>query len=261
MSLSTEMESVLFGTNSPHRASFPEISIDTPGSGINTYTTDYIDHIQGKVRNSSLLDVCETTPPEQARTLNVLNPAAIVHHAKSDVWHSAHEWPKLDNEKAGYIWGKDTFSFPDTYSKSLTSSVIYSPSKHIAEHFVFIQQAYASELDAALNDLQNAANEAYEDDFQPPSDTALNSAERLLREMYAISSRRYEIYPTPDQEIAIDAPGGYGRSVILLCDSDGGALCLVNMNGDHRRARYSSTEILPDGFLREALTELEQENS
>ena len=48
-----------------------------------------------------------------------------------------------------------------------------------------------------------------------------------------------------------------GVSVILLCDSNGGALCLVNMNGKHRRARYSSAEILPDGFLREALTELE----
>ena len=82
-----------------------------------------------------------------------------------------------------------------------------------------------------------------------------------MKEMHAISSRRYEIYPTPDGEIAIDAPGGYGRSVILLCDSDGGALCLVNMNGKHRRARYSSIETLPDEFLREALTELDQESS
>ena len=109
----------------------------------------------------------------------------------------------------------------------------------------------------ALQDLQEANNAAAEEGFSPPSNKAMDNAERLLKEMYAVSSRRYEVYPTPDREIAIDAPGGHGRSVILLCDSNGGALCLVNMNGKHRRARYSSTEILPDGFLREALIELE----
>ena len=122
-----------------------------------------------------------------------------------------------------------------------------------------VANVYYSELNQALQDLQAAADEASEEGFPPPSDNALNNAEYLLKEMYATSSRRYEIYPTPHGEIAIDAPGGYGRSVILLCDSDGGALCLVNMNRGQRRARYSSIETLPDGFLREALAELEQE--
>ncbi len=115
-----------------------------------------------------------------------------------------------------------------------------------------------SELDQALKDLLATTSEASKEGFPLPSDKALNNAEHLLKEMYVISSRRYEVYPTPDGEIAIDAPGGYGSSVILLCGSDGGALCLVNMNGQHRRARYSSIETLPDGFLREALAELEQ---
>ena len=117
-----------------------------------------------------------------------------------------------------------------------------------------------AKLNDALRDLLGATNGAKEEGFPPPSGMASNNAERLLRAMYAISSRRYEIYSTPDKEIAIDAPGGHGHSVILLCNSDGGALCLVNMNGEHQRAHYSSTEILPDGFLREALIELEQEN-
>lgn len=124
-----------------------------------------------------------------------------------------------------------------------------------------ITKICSSEFNHALQDLHEITNEATEEGFLPPSDKALNNAARLLNEMYAISSRRYEIYPTPDGELAIDAPGGFGRSVILLCDSDGGALCLVNMNGKHRRARYSSVETLPDGFLREALTELDQESS
>ena len=88
---------------------------------------------------------------------------------------------------------------------------------------------------------------------------ALENANRLLRERYRISPRRYEVYPTRDGEIAIDAPGGPGRSVVLLCNSDGGALCLVNMNCKHRRARYNSTEVIPDGFIRESLDELSPE--
>ena len=65
----------------------------------------------------------------------------------------------------------------------------------------------------------------------------------------------------PDGEIAIDVPGGPGRSVLLLCGSDGGALCSVNMNGAHRRARYSDARGLPDGFVSDALAELERLNN
>ena len=114
-------------------------------------------------------------------------------------------------------------------------------------------RADTSELNDALHDLREASDEARDEGFPQPSDTALGNAERLLREMYGISPRRFEVYPTPDGEIAIDAPDGQGRSVILLCDSEGGALCMVNLNGNHRRARYSTTETLPDGFVHEAL--------
>ena len=116
-----------------------------------------------------------------------------------------------------------------------------------------------AELHGALRDLQEAAEEAREEGFPLPSRLALENADRLLREMYRISPRRLEVYPTPDGEIAIDAPGGHGRSVLLLCNSEGCALCPVNMNGEHRRARYSNAQTLPDGFVREALAELAQQ--
>lgn len=163
----------------------------------------------------------------------------------------------FDKDKLSNVWAKGTLSFPVGVIISPTSGTIKPPFEYIAKRFSLVSYP---KLNDALRDLRNVTNEANEEGFPPPSSTASNNAERLLRAMYAISSRRYEIYPTPDREIAIDAPNGYGRSVILLCDSDGGALCLVNMNGNHRRARYSSTEILPDGFMREALIELEQQN-
>jgi len=116
-------------------------------------------------------------------------------------------------------------------------------------------------LNDALSDLRGARDEAREEGFSQPSDQALQNAERLLKAMYGISPRRFEVYPTPDSEIAIDAPDGQGQSVILLCDSDGGALCLVNMNGNHRRARYATTKTLPDGFVREALAALKPQGT
>ena len=113
----------------------------------------------------------------------------------------------------------------------------------------------------ALRDLEEARGEAHEEGFAVPSDVALGNARRLLHAMYRLSPRRFEIYPMPDGEIAIDVPGGPGRSVLLLCNSDGGALCSVNMNGAHRRARYSDARGLPDGFVCDALAELERLNN
>ncbi len=120
-------------------------------------------------------------------------------------------------------------------------------------------------LNEALRDLEEVKVEAQEEGFPPPADVALANAKRLLEDMYRIvrlpadeTGRRFEVYPTPDGEIAIDAPGGHERAVLLFCVSDGGALCLVNMNGNHRRARYSDTNTLPDGFLREALVDMER---
>ena len=112
------------------------------------------------------------------------------------------------------------------------------------------------QLNQALCDLHRTSDEALEERFSLASDLAIENANRLLRELYQVSPRRYEVFPTCDGEIAIEAPGGPGRSVVLLCDSEGGALCMVNMNGDHCRARYSRTEKLPDVGVREALGEL-----
>ena len=120
---------------------------------------------------------------------------------------------------------------------------------------------HCPDLRDALRDLDEAKDEARVEGFPAPSDTALGNARRLLRAMYRILPRRFEVYPMPDAEIAIDIPGGPGRSVLLLCGSDGGALCLVNMNGAHRRARYSDPRRLPDGFVRDALAELERPDS
>ena len=112
-------------------------------------------------------------------------------------------------------------------------------------------------LSEMLADLESAREEAAEEGFPAPSDLAIANAKRVLAETRRVSPRRFEIYPTPDGEIAIDAPSAAG-SVLLLCGSDGGALCLVNLNGDQRQKRYAAADELPDGFLTQTLAELER---
>ena len=108
----------------------------------------------------------------------------------------------------------------------------------------------------AFADLQDVVEYACEEGFPIPSKSAINNAERLLREIHSISSLHLEVYPTPDGEIAIHTPNSHGRSVLLLCDSAGGALCLANLESEHHRKSYPTVDALPDKFLRQALTDV-----
>lgn len=112
------------------------------------------------------------------------------------------------------------------------------------------------DLEAALEDLRGAPAEAEEEGYPQPTQLALSNAERILRRMHTMCGARLQAYPTQDGEIAIVAPGEPRSSVMVLCGAEGGALCMVNMDGVHRRARYSTADSLPDGFLRDALDEL-----
>ena len=112
------------------------------------------------------------------------------------------------------------------------------------------------DLEEALEDLRTTRDAAMEEGYPQPAELALTNAERILRQMYSLLPIRLEVYPTPDEEVAVVAPGAPRHSVMVLCESSGGALCMVNMDGKHRRARYSTADSLPDGFLRDALNEL-----
>ena len=112
------------------------------------------------------------------------------------------------------------------------------------------------DISAALTDLDEVREEAQEKGLTVPSDVAFENAERLLKAMYAILPWRYEVYPMSYGKIAIDAPNGQGASVIALCESNGGAMCLANLASGHRGKRYRSAAELPNAFLREVLLEL-----
>lgn len=115
------------------------------------------------------------------------------------------------------------------------------------------------DLSAALLDLYEVHEEAQEKGFTAPSDVAFKNAERLLKAMYAVLPWRYEVYPMSYGKIAIDAPNGQGASVMALCESDGGVMCLANLTSGHRGKRYRSAAELPNAFLREVLLELRRD--
>ena len=156
---------------------------------------------------------------------------------------------------------EDMFDRPSATAVKRTETTLVGPGEATEEtreeKLDRPSETLPAELTGILDDLREATDEAREEGFPVPSDTAIANSERLIKEVYGILPGRHGVYPTPDGEIAIDVFNGKGSSVVLLCDSAGGALCLVNMDGNHRRARYSKTDALPDGFVREALSELE----
>ncbi len=131
----------------------------------------------------------------------------------------------------------------------------------LGEYATHGAKEFRVQLTEALRDLSEVIEEAKEEGYPIPNEIAISNAGLLLRKIYDESPRKFEVYPMPDGEVAIDVPNGKGSSVMVLCDSDGGALCLVNIKGKHRRARYSSAEALPDGFICEALEELDYQSN
>ena len=113
-----------------------------------------------------------------------------------------------------------------------------------------------AELAEAIEDLDDVTAYAEEIEVETPSAAAFANARRLLKAMYRISPRQFSVYPAAGGYIAIDARGSKGRIATVMCGSDGSVLCLVTIDGNHRRARYSTAHNLPDGFIREALAEL-----
>ena len=116
---------------------------------------------------------------------------------------------------------------------------------------------HSPDLKEALRDLEEVSAAAQEQEMQQPSEVAFASAKRLIHEMYLISPRRFMVYPMPEGYIAIDGRSGNDRAVMMMCGSSGDARCIVTIDGEDRRAIYSTSQRLPDDFVRQALKELE----
>ena len=61
---------------------------------------------------------------------------------------------------------------------------------------------------------------------------------QLLKKLYEVWPHRFEVYPNPDGEIAIDARNDRGSAVLVLCEPGGEVLCLVHTHGEQQSNRY-----------------------
>ena len=175
--------------------------LDSPDTGttpddmnIFGYSTDWISKTEeGLINSQSILEAILNEPAKESKDLEtlLLSPSYSIE--------------------------------PDTSSSDIYNLLIsriakaynFERANAFRDFYEAIEKTLNPELYDALYDLQEAKDEALEEGFPVPSEMALENAERLLREMYLISPRRFEVYPTPDGEIAIDAPGGHGRSVFV----------------------------------------------
>ena len=168
---------------------------------------------------------------------------------------------QVDQRNAPYpsrLTGKLAKGLPEPASLSVEFWQHFSPHHPVLDepHEPQVIEAWDTRLEDALQDLREVCQEARGEEYPEPTSVAVERAHRLLKAMFRLSPRRFEVYPTPDGEVALDAFGGTGRSVLVLCEADGSVFCLVNFHGEHRRARYASCKSLPDGFVREALLDL-----
>lgn len=110
------------------------------------------------------------------------------------------------------------------------------------------------DLEEALADLRATPEEAVEQGYARPTALALAKPDafcaRCMRYAPPVSK---SIQRLTERSPSLRRPR---HSVMVICESNGGALCTVNMDGEHRRARYSTADNLPDDFCTDALDQL-----
>ena len=116
------------------------------------------------------------------------------------------------------------------------------------------RSAYRKE---AMSDLLCVKEEAAEEGWAVPDDATIARAERVFGGMFNYAPRPYAIYAMPYGEIAIDAHSPQGRKVVVVCAADGGARCLVYLDGEFESRDYDDPSALPDDFVRDALRKTE----
>jgi hypothetical protein len=108
----------------------------------------------------------------------------------------------------------------------------------------------------ALSALSDVKLVAREEDCDEPSDLATSNAEVVLRKMFDLSPRTYDIYPMGGGEIVIDA-GYRGCRIGVFCYPDGRMQYVGLLDDESEEVREDSVENIPTDFLRRVLNQLD----
>ena len=108
----------------------------------------------------------------------------------------------------------------------------------------------------ALNTLSVVRSVALEEDCDEPTEVAISNAEVVLRTMFDLCPRTYDIYPMSGGEIAIDA-GERGRRIGVFCYPDGRMQYVVLLDDEREDIREDGIENIPAELLKRALNLLD----
>ena len=108
----------------------------------------------------------------------------------------------------------------------------------------------------ALDALSAVKFVAWEEDCGEPSDLAMSNAKVVLRKMFDLSPRTYDIYPMGGGEIVIDA-GNRGRRVGVFCYPDGRMQYVTLLDHDGQDIREGGVQNIPIDLLNRVLNQLD----
>ena len=114
----------------------------------------------------------------------------------------------------------------------------------------------SADLSQALKSLYEIEADALSMGHEVPGKDVVKDTERILRKIYQYLPRQYDVSSMSKGRIGIDVDGGFGRSLLLVCEPGGNALCVVTIDQVSRRARYEDSRFLPDDFVKEALRQM-----
>ena len=116
-------------------------------------------------------------------------------------------------------------------------------------------------LKEALEDLAGVQEEAREEDYEIPSDSAINCARLLIGDICRqFPDRRLMVYATPDGEVAVHAADNSSQSVVLLCEHGESVLCITYIDGKSSLDEINYSDLWKTDLLKEALSALSSDN-
>ena len=111
-------------------------------------------------------------------------------------------------------------------------------------------------IDEALESLDDIASDAHEMGYSVPEVAVVDEAKRILLEMHGYRTATFDAYSMSEGRVGIGVHGEFGRSMLVVCEPERTALCVVTVNRKSRHARYDDSSFLPDDFVRQGLRQV-----
>ena len=133
-----------------------------------------------------------------------------------------------------------------------------SPTDSIFAYYLREAQTTTSDIRSidftnAVNDLRDSPEAAEQDWGITLESAVIDQAHRVLTSVFEIFPRSWNIYPTPEGEIAIDADTPHGTKVVVTCNLTGAVRCMAYINGEFRSQEYAQVGMGFIATLSEAL--------